>query len=269
MYLKKRYYRAMALTLSSCLLLISCSDSTFPEDGRVSSTNFTQTEAFSFIVSISAQNKLVLNAINGTITIGVGSDSVVVINGHKQVDSESEEDARNYINNLRVIYEPVGGEVQVRTEQPPNNFGRNLIVNYEILLPSWWSLEINQTNGDVKVSNLSGSSKITMTNGEIILNNTTGISEVFLINGNFTGNIILPINGMCDVSVENGVIDLSIPVNTSSQFAAKVTNGTITINNIELQSKISTERSVSGQIGGGQGNIQLETTNGIIKVTGL
>lgn len=83
---------------------------------------------------------------------------------------------------------------------------------------------------------------------------------------------ILSLNGDLDVVSTNGEarIDLSIPFNTSAQFSAGVTNGSISMGSgFTLANVQTTPTSLSGRLGTSLGTIRLRTTNGTIEVTGF
>lgn len=250
------------------LLLTTCSDENIFGNSVVN-TNFIQTETFSFNSEISGQSKLVVNAVNGTIQIGLSDDSEIYISGTKKVASESEQDAAAYLDKLRVIYEPSGDEIFLSTQQPADNNGRNLSVDYYIQVPDSFAVDINELNGEVTLDNIQGDAHIELLNGKLELNNIAGSLEAKINNGNAIGSLNLPIGGACLIEIINGTIDLDIPAVTSASFQAAITNGTISVNNLAMQNTVSSQNLVSGTLNAGQGHIGLKVVNGIIQVNGF
>jgi DUF4097 and DUF4098 domain-containing protein YvlB len=124
-------------------------------------------------------------------------------------------------------------------------------------------------NGNVWADSLSGNTVISSVNGNVYTSEIEGDLDVDLVNGEVSSTVFLPTNGLCRLTTVNGRIDLSIPQFTSADFSANVTNGLIELNNISLSQSNTTSRSVSGQMGSGNGLIDLQTVNGNIVVSGF
>ena len=255
------------------ILANSCSsDNPFSSISNVRNTNFSFVEEFSFSGPISNQGKMNITGINGSIVIGLSDSNTFAVNVTKSVYSESENDAANYISQLRVNYEPGGETISISTEQPLENNGRILKVDYEIMVPKYLELNINQINGDVTLDSIYSESKIDLTNGKVELINHNASVDINLVNGNVVGEVYVPatIEGLCAIDVVNGTIDLGLPVLTSAEFSALILNGTIDIsNNLIFQNQVSTENSFSGTLNAGDGTIELQVENGIIQVVGF
>jgi hypothetical protein len=246
----------LSIFLANSIFLTNCSKdepiSPIKENNIVSNTNFTAEDSFFYEIDVIGHVGLNLEAINGGIVITeiFGANSVKII-GVKQVKSESTEDAKAQLKELTVDMQDLTDKVFVKTMQPGFFGGRSYIVNYTITLPHDMEIDVNSRNG------------------QITLNGIHGNVFVDLINGNIEGEVTLPLDGTIDMGIANGNIDLDIPRNTSAEFTARVANGNISVSNLELQSRVTTSKSLTGTLGDGRGIISLNISNGEILVRGF
>jgi DUF4097 and DUF4098 domain-containing protein YvlB len=128
------------------------------------------------------------------------------------------------------------------------------------------------TNGDVELMEIVGSTRVNVVNGRIISEVTLpldGTIELATVNGSVDSDIKLLSDGTIDVTVLHGGINLDIPNNTSAAFEACVFEGEIGLKNVILNEKVRTSHCLTGTLGDGRGDIRLETEFGKITVTGF
>ena len=227
-------------------------------------------EPFSFNIAVAGQNRFRLEGINGNIEIsGSTSANTVVIRGERRVESNSEEDARAGLEQLRVTVTEGGDVILVRTIQPQQDDDRNYIVNYRVTLPRNLAVIVNAVNGNIDVGSINARVTVTSVNGVVDLSQIVGSTLVTMVNGTIDARITLPTDGTIEFDLVNGEIDLDIPRSTSARFVATVTNGSITITNLDLRTSVNTPNRVEGTLGGGDGRIMLGTLNGSIDVRGF
>jgi len=253
------------LVLSGCII----ADIDDDDDG-FGGTEFVARASFSFEVDVTNQKRIRVEAINGHVEIsGRGDAASVRVSGERQVGSHSHADAERYLDDLQVEVEDLGDEIVIRTIQPRDQQGRNYVVDYTITLPVDLDVLAGLINGNVSVTNIDALVSVNTVNGNIRLRNITGSTSVILINGNIDSEVFLPLDGTIDLIITNGNITLEIPELTSAEFNARVTNGAISLSNLDLQDAESTNRSLAGTLGDGEGSIALQTVNGNIGVHGF
>lgn len=253
-----------------CFLFVGCGDNDSTGPGHVHDTSFKAEEAFSFKVDVVDHTQLRLEAINGSITISGQTESdSVVIEGIKQVGSDSFEDAEAHLPLLHVIVQDLGDEVHVWTAQPQQSSGRDYVVDYEIFLPANFEADVINANGTIALNSIDNQIYVACGNGQIVLNEIQASVAVQLGNGTIEAGITLPLNGIINLSTGNGIIALTIPRNTSADFQAAVGNGGIDIFNLILYNQVITSNSVTGILGEGDGTIMLNAGNGNILVLGI
>ena len=282
----RNYYRPILLIpMSFCLLLTGCF---IVDPSSVNNTNHEARESFEYEIDIGSQSLFRISGINGRIDIaGKVGLSQVRVWGEKIVRSDSDTDAEAHLDVLKVIITSDGDEVFVYTEQPRNTHGRNYQIAYHVEIPESWrvcaentngDIDIDEiasdvgvglTNGDIGLSHIQGDVNAGITNGEIDMESIQGSVDAGVTNGRIRGDVTLPSEGVCRLGVTNGEIDLGIPRNTSAQFSARVTNGSIRVSNLAIQNIVTTRRSTTGTLGEGNGSITLSVKNGDIDVGGI
>jgi DUF4097 and DUF4098 domain-containing protein YvlB len=191
-------------------------------------------EPFHYTVNLVSQHTLKVEGINGLVNVeSVSGTNQVTISGKKIVGSETYSDARESLKNLSVVIDELSDKLVVKTIQPENTDGRNYNVNYTIAVPSHLNLDVKNVNGKI------------------------------------SGEVSVPISGTVDMRLSNGGIELNIPQSTSAEFSANLVNGRISLQHIDLFSRIETSKSLQGIFGSGEGTISLSTTNGNIYVSGF
>ena len=276
------------ISLLGLLILVFFTACSGLQPFSVSGTDFSASELFDYEIEVENQKSFRLSGINGSIDITGNTDlETVKIWGKRTVRSESIEDAEEHLDYLEVSITENSSEIYVKTVQPRKSHGRNYEVTYHVQIPESWevivenvngnvevysveeNVSINLTNGDIRIEDISGNVSICLTNGNTRLREIFGNVYVGVTNGGITGKLTLADNGICQLSTVNGQIDLEIPINSSANFSAAITNGNISISDLVLTNLNMTRSSATGRLGDGKGSISLEVVNGQINVKGF
>ena len=242
---------AFRLALVSSLFLALAAGCSDDDIFNVRNTDSFAEEPFSFEFERKTRTVFRLEGINGKVQLtGMPDISSITVSGERRVGSESVEDARAHLEQLKVEVEESETAITIRTDQPSKAEGRNYEVNYEITLPPDLEIDVGNINGQIEAEDLAGNATLKLVNGEI------------------TASITLPPEGRLELRVVNGNINLEIPSGTSAEFSAAVTNGSIATPNLSLADATSSPHSLTGTLGEGKGTISLFTVNGTISVTG-
>lgn len=251
-------------------LVVGCSDDNATQsDYYVDNTDYMAWDSFSFRIGAAELANLRLYAINGDIDItGVTDADSVLISGRRIVRSESVVDAQEHLQHLEVVVQDFGTEVLVRTIQPDSTGGREYSVDYDIAIPEHLKIVVSEANGIVAVDSLSNDVLLKLANGQINISELFGSANAEVANGGIDCDMSLPPNGAIDLNVVNGDIALTIPKATSAEFSATIGNGSIEMHGLEMYDQHSTEHSLEGTLGQGEGHIRLNLINGSIWVFG-
>ncbi len=290
--ISKALLKVLALALVSMHAFSACYINNIEEPSEVASGNAVVVEPFLFTVDVLNQSRIDIGGITGPIdVVGVPGASKAEIWGERRVTSKSTEDAREFLQHVQVRFDAgnMTNAIFVKTEQPAETHGRKVEVIYHLRVPNHLDALVNHANGNVFIDSLaghvsveladgnvqlrefSGNMTVRLTNGNVKLANFTGsqFTLVAVVNGNIDAGLALPLQAVCELRTVNGTIGLRIPQNTSAQFSAEVTNGTIHTSGLVILDSTTTPKSVRGRFANGEGKITLKTTNGNIGVAGL
>ena len=224
------------LTMVMLLMSFGCSETLVqPEDNVNNSgtSKFKARKSFLHTVDLNSQTSLKVEGINGVVNIeSVSGTNQVTISGEKIVSADTYQDANSHLKDIEIEIDELTDELLVKTLQPESSNGRSYAVDYTIKVPDHLNVIVRSVNGEI------------------------------------TGKITLPLNGTVDMRLQNGIVALEIPQNTSSEFSANLVNGIISVHDLTLQDEVSTIKSVHGTLGDGHGQIFLKTTNGKIDAFG-
>lgn len=95
-----------------------------------------------------------------------------------------------------------------------------------------------------------------------------GDLDVDPINGNVVCDVTPLLDGLVEISVTNGNVLLDVPRSVSAMLEADVVNGVISVLGLDVTDATSSNRSLHGRLGTGEGLIDLGRTNGTITVRG-
>ena len=249
-----------ALTVAGCFL-----DSTGPDGNQRAEAS----EPFSEQLDPAGSARLRLVGVNGSVTIVGGPlEGLVRVEGTRTVRSSSRSDAEQFLTQVTVQVEQEGDEISVRTLQPMATEGREVLVDYDLLVPSHLDIEVAHVNGDVDVRSIDASVNVDNVNGAVAATDVVGDVTATLANGVLTGEVTLIPGGLVDLSVSNGDIELDVPTSTSAILEADVVNGSISVSGLTILDATTSTRSVHGRLGAGDGLVDLGVVNGTITLRG-
>lgn len=226
------------------------------------------TEEMTFDVNPGA--RISLENINGDITITGGSGDQVKVTAHKKAGKQE------YLDELKVVTDADADYVRIETRHPKNesgwfNWGNDGSgsVSYELSVPADATLDAIETvNGDVRISAVGGTVKAGTVNGGLEVENLSADVSLETVNGTITADFdTLGADQRVDAEAVNGRIELLLPADASARVNAETVNGSIDADDFGLEpEKGFVGRDLSGEIGGGDARISLDTVNGSIKI---
>ena len=248
-------------------------------------------EPFLFEVALENHNQLRIQAVSGSLEItGNPAVNTATIEGERRVGSDSISDAAAHLPELQVDVVDLGTEIFVETIQPKRSNGRNYKVDYRITIPEDLEVFVSHVNGSVFINSIDGRLSVTNTNGDVELMEIVGSTRVNVVNGRIISEVTLPLDGTIELATINGSVDseikllsdgtidvtvlrgginLDMPQNTSATFEACVFEGDIGLKNVVLNEQVRTSHCLTGTLVDGSGDIRLETEFGKITVTGF
>lgn len=168
----------------------------------------------------------------------------------------------------QVFFINSANSLSIRTGVPPGNNRQE--VRYEIRLPrNMGRIDLESTNGSVKLTDVSGQINVETANGSIELNDVSGVNRIQSANGKITGTLLESSDGPMEFSVANGRIDLTLKSDFAADLEASTVSGNINIDDqfgIQVQKGVVGARA-RGKIGSGGQPLKITSVNGSIKVS--
>lgn len=218
-----------------------------------------------------------LDNLNGSITIGSWDQPRVRVVAYKTVEGDRR-DVQDAMKELRVQMTPRDGGLSVVTQYPKDSEGPSSIfawltgdrvsanVRYELTVPKTMNLEIENTNGGIKVTEVAGNHELDTTNGRIELVRCAGSLDAATTNGGIAAELVKLSPGQKNsLSTTNGRIVVTVPANFAAEVDAGTTNGSIKTD-LPVATTRAGDNRLRGTINGGGAPLRLRTTNGGIEI---
>jgi DUF4097 and DUF4098 domain-containing protein YvlB len=221
------------------LIIIEVLVLNFPSFSSDLKKNETINKSFKF-ADTSGEKKLVIDNLNGSISIVGRKISTIELKADKEIRARSQKDFETCQKEVTLKINEQGNMVEIivdgpfRTEKGDINYrgydfhGYEVTCNFEVEVPEntiLWLKTIN--DGDIFVKNTDGRYDVKNINGGIEMNDIGGSGKVYALNGNvkvtFTKN---PLEDSSYGSL-NGEIRLCFTKNLSADFRVKTFNGEI------------------------------------------
>jgi len=155
----------------------------------------------------------------------------------------------------------------IKADGPRGLWGRGWSVSFELMVPHKSNLELETTNGSIRIHEVQGDIDFSATNGSILLSGIGGDVRGRTTNGSldieFEGNEWTG-KGL-DAKTTNGGIKLWFPEDYSAELVTGTVNGSIRLDSpMRVQGTIG--RKLRTTLGGGGAEIKVTTTNGGVKI---
>ena len=217
---------------------------------------------------LSDGGRLEVKNTNGYIRVEVGSDQVEV-HAERVARAATPEAAKEMLGKIEMVEDVTADRVRIETRRPSGGFGHGGVeVRYTIRVPSSAQVELENTNGEVRVTGVTRGTRIATTNGAIDGRGLAGEVRATTTNGGVElelASMTQPVH----VSTTNGGVTVRIPSSSKADLQATCTNGGIDVSGLELD--IEGERSrrrLAGRLNGGGPRLEVSTTNGAIEIKG-
>ena len=136
-------------------------------------------------------------------------------------------------------------------------------------VPASAEVKFSTVNGGIELTGLKGRITAEATNGGIKAHDVSGAIDASTTNGGVEVDLAqLPESGV-KLGCTNGGIELRLPSSAKATISARIVNGGIDTSGIQIeQTGESSRHSLEGRMNGGGPRIDLEGTNGGIRISG-
>jgi DUF4097 and DUF4098 domain-containing protein YvlB len=222
-----------------------------------------------------------LSNVNGGITVTAWDQPRVRVIARKSVEADKD-DVKDALRELRVEMQPRDGGLVVTTHYPKESGSSGFFdwiinggdhvqaeVRYELTVPRSMSLDVENVNGEIRITNVAGKHELDTTNGKIEVSRCAGSLDASTTNGAIHAELTNVTKGEpLRFSTTNGRIEVSLPANLAFDVDAGTTNGAIKSDLPVAATRIG-ENSLRGTINGGGTPLRIRTTNGGIAIKAL
>lgn len=227
-------------------------------------------EEFHQTYPIAANGTVSLRNLSGAVHISTWNQNAVKVDAVKTARSQER------LQEAKIVVENTADRVVIRTKYPDRNWddedddndGRHLAsVEYNLTVPAGASLdEVKLVSGDVDVKGVTGEVRISTVSGNVNAEGLRGRAELASVSGDVHVTFANAKNRVKLNSVSGDVI-ASLPPDASVQVSANTVSGDISNEfGIEVEHGRYVGHHLSGQIGNGEGNLELHSVSGEIRV---
>lgn len=249
--------KKLSVILVFPLLIYACNSG---DDVRVEKT---ETRDF----SSSRIQKLRVKTENGAIETTAGDEgSINVVFEHwaTGISMAAAEDNLRDIN-VRIVTD-TDSEMLIIDVNIPNSMTTDYGSNIFAEVPASIQLDLETSNGAITIENTERDARLKTSNGKIKVRNHRGDLDGKTSNGQIEADMVLPKDGECKLETSNGNIILSIPSTTSAEIEASTSNGNVTVQGLDIVVSKMERTEFEGEIGDGDGDIELKSSNGNITI---
>lgn len=217
--------------------------------------------------SASQMQKMKVKTKNGDVKSSAWDDDSIHVVFEKWATGDNEEDAGRNINDITmsITEDTASGVLNIEVDMPTSgepDYGCNVSLS----VPSSLSLDLESSNGNIEIEGTEADATLETSNGKIIARNHRGQLDGSTSNGDINVDMVLPDDGECILKTSNGSITLSIPDTTSASIDASTSNGKVETEGLDVTVSQESDKELVGEIGDGEGDIELQTSNGNILI---
>jgi hypothetical protein len=211
-----------------------------------------------------------ISNVNGRITVEPGPENTLEVVALKSARGATADSAKAALSRIEIVEAASAASVRLETKYPKTggfftHSGGE--VAYTVRVPAGADMRFVTVNGGIEVARVSGRLDTETVNGGIVVRDVAG--------GEVTANTV---NGGVEVDLTrvpergtrlecvNGGIKLRLPGDAKADISARVTNGGIEAEGLALETTQKTRRQLEGRMNGGGPRIEIEGTNGGIRI---
>ncbi len=230
-------------------------------------------------------NVLDLTSGNGAVTAtATDTDTDTLVKITRYAYGRNRADALKRLQEVTLADTLDGGVWSLKVKTP--DITKPLGALFDAKAPSNTRLNIQSSNGKVKVSGFSAGVTISTSNGQVVLTGTSGDASVNTSNASVLvqvhngGITIQTSNGEieCDLAslpatrsayltTSNGRVTLRLPPDVSATIEATTSAGTVVVTGYQLEYQEQTRNRIRARIGSGASPIKVVTSNGDIVIS--
>ena len=234
------------------------------------------TDIWSRTYTVPAGGRFELINVNGRIIAEPTDGKEVIVEGRRTAKSHSDEAAKEQLAKLEIREEVGGSTVRIESRPPRmSGFGGHEI-EWTVKVPKGLIVDFRTTNGGVRMNGLSGEIHAKTTNGGVRGTNLViDVLEASVVNGGVEIELGAPLDATDTVELitVNGGITFSLPSASKATISARAVNGGVRaseelkIEKEEAANERESRRRLNGTMNGGGARVNVNTTNGGVRLS--
>jgi hypothetical protein len=268
---------ALALLLSATLAVSACDIKTDASGSfDIDFASGKATDTWSRTYKVEANGRFELINVNGRVTAEATDGTEVIVEGKRSAKGRSDEVAKENLAKLEIREEVSAASVRVESRPPRlSGFGGHEI-EWTVKVPKGLTVDLRTTNGGVRLLGLSGKIYAKTTNGGVKGNGlVVDTIDASSVNGGVEIELGAPLDATDTVELitVNGGVTLNLASESKATISARATNGGVRVSdelNAERDgggaSESEVKRRFTGTMNGGGARVNLNTTNGGVRV---
>ena len=207
---------------------------------------------------------------NGRIVVSSWDQPRVRIHAVRKAES------REVLDKVVVDVRGGGGDLSIVSKMPSKGEsgfldflfgdGGNASIDYELTVPRTGDVKVENTNGSITLTDVSGRIELSTTNGRIEAVRCSGTINASTTNGSIRAELLQVSSGKAmEFETTNGSISVTVPPSFAATVDADTTNGSIKTD-LPVTTRSFSRRELRGTLNGGGPQLSLHTTNGSIEI---
>jgi putative adhesin len=216
--------------------------------------------------------RLEISNVNGKIDVEPSTGNTVEIVAEKSASAASMDAAKQAVDRIEIQETASASSIRVETKIPRGGglfSGGNQSVHYTVRVPAGADVKFSTINGGIELTGLKGRINAETTNGGVKAHDVSGSLDASTTNGGVEVELSqVPEDGV-KLGCTNGGITLRLPSDSKATISARVTNGGIDTSGVQIEpTGENNRRRLDGRMNGGGPRIDIEGTNGGIRISG-
>ena len=214
--------------------------------------------------------RLEISNVNGKIEVEPAEGDSVEVVAEKSVRAASAEAAKEALSHIEIQETVSPDDVKIETKlQRRSGFLGSLSqeVHYRVKVPPALEVRVATVNGGIEVNGLKGRVTAEATNGGVKALDVSGPIDASTTNGGVEVDLTRVAESGAKLGCTNGGIKLTLPSDAKANISARITNGGINTSGVNIETTgENSRRRLEGRMNGGGPRIDIEGTNGGIRI---
>jgi len=215
--------------------------------------------------------RLEISNVNGRIDVEPAAGNTIEVVAEKSVRAASSEAAKDALSRIEIqeTVAPDSVRIETKLQRRSGSFfgGMNQEVHYMVKVPAGLELRVTTVNGGIEVNGMKGRVTAEATNGGVKAHDVSGAIDASTTNGGVEVDLAQIAASGAKLGCTNGGITLRLPSDAKATISARITNGGINTSGVNIETTgESSRRRLEGRLNGGGPTIDIEGTNGGIRI---